>query len=393
MKIFILEDEDSKFEQVKIEIERKARLIKPTIFRAKDYLSAQRALERDKYDLLILDLMVPIRPEGTPEDLTADILALRIDDRCINRGTPAVALTQFEDKADERIRELNRLGITLITYSPTEDWASSICRTVDQCEPPLQFEFVIICALRKEREAYRSLNYTLGNEVIIDDLSCITIDFPHARGVIIVPTRMGLVSSAIACTKSIERFNPKLIAMSGICAGFNKSAQIYDIIIPERCYQHDNGKWTDDGFVLEDYQVPLHADIKLKIERFINLPVFLDGLRSVVSGIQLKKSQFPEDCEELNLNAFLAVSSSGSSVVASDQLSAEMKSYHRKGAAFEMEAYALYESAHTSSREPMFFSAKSVVDTGDSMKGDSFHPLACMLSAKACVEITLELLK
>jgi nucleoside phosphorylase/CheY-like chemotaxis protein len=389
MKIFILEDCDSKFEKVEEVIFRRKWLEKPVITRAANFMLAQRALERDVFDLLILDLMVPIRHGSDPEDLTQDISALRLDQDCKNRDTPAVALTQFEDKAEERIRGLNTLGITVITYAPGDEWPKAIERAIDQNEPPLHYDFVIVCALRKERDAYDSLGCEVGDEAIIDDLSCKTLNIGSFSGIVVVPTRMGLVSSAIACTKAIERFRPKLIAMSGICAGFDNTAEIYDVVVPERCYQHDSGKWTNDGFIVEPYQVALETSIRLKIDKLINKVGFNEEL---LRDIVFSDHESPEDRGFSKNLVKMAVSSSGSSVVASNSQSEDMKNYHRKGAAFEMESYAIYESAVSSCHKPIYFSAKSVVDNGNSAKGDSYHRVACLLSAKVCTAIVKDLL-
>lgn len=391
MKIFVLEDDDSKFEKVSSLILQKTRLETPIITRADNFSLAQQTLERERFDLLILDLMVPIRRGLTPEDQTGDISAIRLDALCRNRDTPAVALTQFEDKADERIHDLNQLGVTVITYSDSNsDWVDAINRAIDHNEPPLQYDFVMVCALRKERDAFDFLGYSVGDEVIIDDLSCKSLSLNGLKGLIVVPTRMGLVSSAIACTKAIERFRPKLIAMSGICAGFDKSSKIYDVIVPERCYQHDAGKWTDAGFIMEPYQVALETPVKLKIDRLLNKKGFCDAL---VESVKYEITEVAEGATTLSCNARMAVSSSGSSVVASTAQSDAMRDYHRKGAAFEMESYALYESAESSCHKPAFFSAKCVVDNGSESKGDAFHRIACLLSAKVAAAIVIDLLK
>ena len=52
-----------------------------------------------------------------------------------------------------------------------------------------------------------------------------------------------------------------------------------------------------------------------------------------------------------------------------------------------MESYALYEAARQSLERPLFFSAKAVVDNGNSSKGDEYHRVAAILSAKTVYEI------
>jgi hypothetical protein len=64
-----------------------------------------------------------------------------------------------------------------------------------------------------------------------------------------------------------------------------------------------------------------------------------------------------------------------------------LKEQHRKNTAFEMESFALYEAARLSVSQPRFFSAKTVVDDGTETKGDHFHRIGCILSAKVVHEL------
>jgi hypothetical protein len=60
-------------------------------------------------------------------------------------------------------------------------------------------------------------------------------------------------------------------------------------------------------------------------------------------------------------------------VVADEEVSKMIGEQHRKSAAFEMEAFAIYEACRIAQSQPLFFSAKSVVDDGSITKGDHFH--------------------
>ena len=390
MKIFILEDDNAKCERVKEIILNQTWLEVPEVRSSSTLSEAQRILEREVFDFLILDLMVPLRPDTPPTDVTPEIIAIRLDPDCKNRATPAVALTQFEERAIERFKELNECNVTVITYDETSTkWRHALGRTIEDNRPPTHFDFVIVCALRKERDAYVECGYTVGEEVILEDLSCVKISLGNHNGVMIVPTRMGLVGSAIACTKAIERFKPKLIAMSGICAGFDSSSEIYDVVIPQTCYQHDYGKWTNEGFIVEPYQIQLENSIRLKIDQTISRKGFSD---QILEGLRYITTEVPEGRQSITSNVKLSVSSSGSAVVASDAQSTAMKSYHRKGVAFEMEAYALYDAAVSSHIRPAYFSAKCVVDNGTSGKSDHYQRIACLLSAKVTAKLALALL-
>jgi hypothetical protein len=57
----------------------------------------------------------------------------------------------------------------------------------------------------------------------------------------------------------------------------------------------------------------------------------------------------------------------------------------RKLAGFDMEVYSVYEAARHARKRTAFFAAKTVVDDGGVNKGDSFHRIGCLLSAKFVV--------
>lgn len=57
-----------------------------------------------------------------------------------------------------------------------------------------------------------------------------------------------------------------------------------------------------------------------------------------------------------------------------------------------MESYALYEAARRSPLKPNYFSAKSVVDNGNTNKGDEYHRVAALISAKAVYGLIKELI-
>jgi len=105
------------------------------------------------------------------------------------------------------------------------------------------------------------------------------------------------------------------------------------------------------------------------------------------AGVVLNKSEFPEGCESLEFSVSLASASSGSAVIADEEVLSNIKSQHRKMTAFEMESYALYEAARQSLEAPVFFSAKAIVDNGNAQKGDNFHRVAALISAKAVYEL------
>lgn len=144
------------------------------------------------------------------------------------------------------------------------------------------------------------------------------------------------------------------------------------------------GSGGANGFEPENYSVQLSREVNLKISEIIDNAEFKSAIKA---GVHLGKSEYPDDMEKLEFEIYTAPTSSGSAVIADDIMVAKIKEQHRKLAAFEMESYAMYEAARLSHSQPKYFSAKAVVDDGGPSKGDNFHRIACLLSAKVVYEL------
>jgi nucleoside phosphorylase/CheY-like chemotaxis protein len=388
MKILVLEDNAEKLNKITSYISGLAAKINvQTCVNFQQFLTL---VERDQFDLIIADLLVPV----FDDDLEAVDVAIRVvtaarDYECPNRTTPIVALTRFDYAAEENYKELNERGVSIATYDDSGSWEAIIAEKVISCMPNFSYEVVIICALKKEAKAFEEAGYVVGNlhsqhgmecrEVTIDGKSCLIVTAP----------RMGLVGAAIATARAIDMFRPRLVCMGGICAGFAGEAHIYDVVITQICQQHDFGKWTAEGFEPEHYAVQLNHGLKLKIDEILDDPSFK---LAVKDGVVLKASEFPPGKEELQFEIIAAPTSSGNAVIADEKMSKMIEGQHRKAVAFEMESFAVYEACRLAQSQPLFFSAKSVVDDGGAAKGDKFHRVAAILSAKTVGQIISRIL-
>lgn len=81
-----------------------------------------------------------------------------------------------------------------------------------------------------------------------------------------------------------------------------------------------------------------------------------------------------------------AATSSGSAVIAEDGKTSTLAVGQRKLAGFDMEVYSIYEAARHAINKPAYFAAKTVVDDGGQNKGDSFHRIGCLISARFIVK-------
>lgn len=386
MKILILEDNENKLDEIKSILEDN--INRSALSICKNYTDFVKRSTADTFDLIIVDLVVPLFHDSTRADDTTDriIEHIRLDKENVNFNTPVIAITSFPEIASSNYGNVNGYDINIINYcSQNKSWESQLLYKACKYIPKLTYEYVIFCALEKEAKGFIDAGYEVSEPKIINELSCLEITGINGKlGLIVTQPRMGLVSAAITCSRAIELFSPKVVAMSGICAGIEGRSNIYDIIIPENCTQHDAGKWASGGFIPERFSIPLQPSLRLKLNQVLKDSSFISN---IMNKLDVSNYRLPKNIDSLDLSVKIAPTSSGSAVIADENHLEEVKEQHRKLAAFEMESYALYQAAFESTNQPKYFSAKCVVDNGNNDKSDDFHQLACILSAKCVYEI------
>lgn len=382
MRILVLEDEDDKFK----EIQEHIHLITPdfTIRREKNWLDYSRAIIGTKFDLIILDLLVPRSPrDNTVEDHHESLVSTTRDYNSKSFSTPAIVLTRHNLDAGDFVHDLNKVDINVIPFNDHGDWKEALKVKILASQPKKKFEFVIVCALEKESVAFEGLTDTWGPIKTISGLVCREVLIGAYKGVIVRAHRMGVVAAAVVATMALERFEPRLVCMSGICGGVSGESEIYDLLVTQICHQHDAGKWSSKGFKSEHYDVQLDVDVHSKL---IELCSDAELMKSLIEEVDPAKSEVPKGKERITCNIRSdAVTSSGSAVIAEDGRISTLAAGQRKLAGFDMEVYSIYEAARHAVNKPAFFAAKAVVDDGGRNKGDHFHRIGCLISAKFIV--------
>lgn len=381
MKILSLEDDDAKFEEVRayiIDVIPDA-----MIQREKNWLDYSRAVANAKFDLILLDLLVPRSPrDDTVEDHHESLVETTRDYHSKSFSTPTIVLTRHNLNEGDFVHDLNLVDITVIAFNDHGEWREGLKRKLLTAQPKKKFDVVIVCALDKEAAAFEGLTDTWGQVKTISGLSCREVKIGDYKAVIVRPHRMGLVASALSAAFALDRFEPRLICMSGICGGVAGESEIYDLLVTQICHQHDAGKWSTTGFKSEHYDVQVEVDVHNKLIEIADQIVLVEFLKELNPGA----SEVPKGKEHISCTICpYAPTSSGSAVVAEDGRTASLKVGQRKLAGFDMEVYSIYEAARHARTRTAFFAAKSVVDDGGENKGDLFHRIGSLLSAKFVV--------
>lgn len=383
MKILILEDENGKYDEIQSEI---LQIIpEAEIQRERNWCDYTREIAKTKFDLILLDLVVPrSRKDDTVEDHSDQLVSATRDYESKSFRTPAVVLTRYTEDLGGSVYDLNAVDINVIPFNGHGKWKEALKLKLFAAQPKKKYEFVIVCALDKEIDAFEGLTDTWGALKTISGLVCREVQIGAYSGVIVRAHRMGLVAAAVVATMALERFEPRLICMSGICGGIPGESEIYDLLVTQACHQHDAGKWSNNGFKSEHYAVQLDVDVHNKLLELCSNAGLTDSL---VEGIKPGKSELPDEMEWLTCNVKADVpTSSGSAVMAEDGKTSSLASGQRKLAGFDMEIYSIYEAARHAVNKPAYFAAKAVVDDGGMNKGDKFHRIGCLLSAKFVVK-------
>jgi adenosylhomocysteine nucleosidase len=186
MRVLVIEDQDSKFDVLHSEIITAYTGTSVSVIRSNTLASAYKRLYENRFDLIIIDLMMPLRDGTDPEDISEEIISI-IEASDANRGTNCIALSGFEDLVDEQRARFTDAGIILVHYDgEMSNWKKHLSGALARVKEQIVFDFVIVCALDKERNAYKKSGAVCG-------------DLRNIRGLAVCRLRlarsMGLASS------------------------------------------------------------------------------------------------------------------------------------------------------------------------------------------------------
>jgi adenosylhomocysteine nucleosidase len=192
---------------------------------------------------------------------------------------------------------------------------------------------------------------------------------------------MGLVEASVVTARAIERFRPRLVAISGICAGVPGEAKLGTLIVADPCWEYQAGKWSDNKFKIEPYAASIKPTFRTHINQIIAADRLGHALKSDLGFDELRSEEI-----------IIAPLATGSAVIASKEYLERVAEQHRKVAGIEMEMYGVYKAAELATAPPLFFGAKTVVDMGDSKKGDTLHVYGSILSARFTAKVIASVL-
>ena len=406
IKILIVEDEGEKLRVVSDLLLKSPGIGYENITICSDVHSAKVKIKDQKFDLMILDINLPKRPDKAPEiNAGIDVLDfIKRDSRAIAPNY-IIGLSAYSESALAASHEFTSALWKMIYFSHTDNgWEEPLTQAVSflvaRDAPPYStdgntyhVDIGIITALPEELEQVRLLPIEWSPITVRHDMSSYiqgTLDVEGSKLslVAVCAPKMGMPAAGVTAAALINTFRPRFLAMLGICAGVRGKADIGDILMADPCFDWGSGKWVkiDEKLRFRPAPYPWRLDASLAAG------ALRAGTQDVMNSIyQEYKSSRPANTPKLLIDAM----ASGGSVLQSQALVDDVKDQHKNLIGIEMESYAVFTAAeYSSSPRPKCFSIKSVCDFGDEHKGDSYHTYAAYTSAAFFYNLCkLELIK
>lgn len=324
--------------------------------------------------ICVIDLRIPAYA-GAGNDQNGIGILQAIEKRASGR-TRLLAISAYPDEFAAIRPQFEGRGCMLVDYQQRDVWQNVLRQMIIEVQSAETMDFLVFCALRTERAPYTGFEELAGVPVFRDGLTRFDFTLGDQHGCVIELPRMGLVDAAVTAGRCIEKFGPKVVAMSGICAGFAGRAELGQLLVAELAYEYQSGKWTRDGFSQEPYQIAVSEDVRVLAREVLDDPGLLARLETNWRSDRPAKMSEPR----------LALFTSGSAVIASEAHIEQVASYHRRVAGLDMEVYAIMRAAHIARCQPDVICAKTVVDLADGDKADDLQPYGCMISARFITE-------
>jgi nucleoside phosphorylase/CheY-like chemotaxis protein len=404
--ILIVEDHPEKLEAIKKTILEINSSLANYITHAESIIEAKKILESRQFDILIIDLVIPLRKAENPDAKNCCAFIQDIESSSfLKEPLFIVGLTQFQELNPEYSSFFEDRLYHLLNYEiSSEEWKGKLkkiiyhlYKTKEDFLSPKEFRYkydaAFICALYKpEFEAVYALSPTWNKITHEDDPTIyyetiLREEDKEKRVIAAFADQMGMVSAAALSTKVILKFKPKYLFMTGIAAGVRKTnVNFGDILVADLCWDYSSGKITEfkvkdeNGdqkfesfkFEAEPRSLQLKVSIKNKLQELCNNRDVLYKIRTGWKGFKVTN----------DINAFIGPVASGSQVVASSERINEIKGQNRKLIGIEMEAYGIsYACTHIFESKITPIIIKSICDFGDEDKDDKYQEYAAYTSA------------
>jgi nucleoside phosphorylase/DNA-binding NarL/FixJ family response regulator len=392
LSILVVEDDPGKKRKLFDFLQQRADLFEEPDVCVSTADASKRMQERE-YDLLILDVVVPAKPGGAPNERNSLDLLEQIDAEHSDIKVPKFILPiSSVSELSQEVKEFF-LGRPWGVVSYHEDSAQTlldiesvarwISRQLVQNPQERRCDVFVIAALEDpEFAATEAVFGSFGPLEPLDSKQLVRFcEVVVGQKVIKIAaafcSRMGPVAAALLTSKAAERLRPRLVVMVGICAGTSDKVEIGDVIAADVSWDWQSGKYVDqDGaevFMISPHQLDIDMETRTALLQFKRDSNFW--------------ASFAKDSRELSLSLpklVLGPVATGASVLANSRVVQRIREdQNRSVVGLDMETYGVYAAAQAASIPIRAISLKAVCDKGDKDKNDKYQAYAARVSAAA----------
>lgn len=403
IRVLIIEDNPEKLKRILDFLKADCSISDEDIDVADTVRSGREFLIKRSYDLLLLDLVLPVNEDS---EATAESGANFLDEihynPNINIPVHIIGMTEFDSVFNDYVSEFEDKLWSLINFSlQATDWSDKLKSKIFYLqhfkssykkfiESETKYDVAIITALNVEFEELKS--FADWEMIPLEDDPIVyyryTINTKNNNNIRIVAcsiNQMGMQAAAAVTSKILSLFSPKKIFVTGICAGISSAGlKIGDIIIANQLWDYEAGKIAED----EDGNLLFKPDMKCittdhamlaKLTDFSNKKNFLLKSHEEFKGVK------PDNYSTIKFGSV----GSGPYVLTSKNYLTKLIETDRKLIGIDMEGYGVYKAAqYYSNVYPAFI--KAVSDLGDADKHDNYHNYASYTSAKFTMDFIRE---
>jgi len=372
---------------------------------ATNITAAKKLLSEKHFDLLILDLGLPLRDgdDALPENGINFLDDINKTKRLI-KPFHIIGFSAFDDYIEQFKSYFEDELWTLIKYNESSNaWEKKILNKINylikskmDLQNPnnfgYQYDLGIITALRSpELDSILSLDanwlsFNIDNDSTEYHKGIFKKEDKKIKVIAASSPQMGMVAASTLTQKIIHNFRPKYIAMTGIAGGVKGIGNFGDILIADVSFDSGSGKIkTDDNgdklFEPDFKSIDLDSDLK---ESFISCKANREFLNDI-------KAKWPVKNITTELNIHIGPFASGAGVIENKKVIEEIKGHSRKLIGIDMETYGVFYSAKNCSKpKPLaVFSLKAISDFGDKDKNDMYQHYAAFTSANFLYHFSL----
>lgn len=422
MRILIVDDAEEKRREVRCALlEEFQDQYALELHEAIDYEEALVRLRDGFYDLVVLDLFLPDASRSPTDDISKALIKQVVRGDLLIPPTHIIGLTAYPLEVECERPFYDEHLLALLHYDAVDgNWRTALCSRIRYLVASKRaaarfrlqsFDFDMVVMTARHENEFLPVAQTLFKRVVADEFvpwsGAVKIgevagpDGRMLKTALVCIGEMGMAPAAAAASEAINLFRPRMIAMLGMCCGFNASTsasprKLLDVLVVREVTCWEEGKYEPDkdtggGQFRNRAKTRLVDDaIRSQVEQTIEEAAahLTPRLRRVARTRSYKAvvALFDETQIRAVPDVKFSPIVSGSSVVADDEVIAEILDRHPSALGLDMEIAVLHAAVDRClGKKPSVLAVKGVADFGRADKGSE----AQVMAARCATEVFL----